>query len=342
MTTLFTFADFWWFYGLFIAFVLGMLALDLGVFHRKAHIVRFKEAALWSVFWVSLALLFNTGLYFYSQHLFSTDPRFAAFPGLNPQAEAWRLAMEFLTGFVVEKALAVDNIFVFVLVFSSFGIPQAYQHRVLFFGIVGAIVFRAIFIALSAQLMAYQWVAIVFGAFLVITGIRMLFIQHGPSDPEKSIVINLLHKFMPITSKLEGQKFIIKKGHMFYGTPLLAALVFLEVSDIIFAVDSVPAIFAITKEPFIVFTSNILAILGLRSLYFLLAGVIDRFIYLKYGLALVLVFVGLKMSWLNDAFGGKFPIGVSLAIISSLLIGSVAISLIVGARRASHPSPAHE
>ncbi len=303
-----------------------MLALDLGVFHKKAHVVSLGEATFWSIFWVSLSLACNWAFYRYALHRFATDPAYAAIPGFDAQSEAGRVSLEFFTGFVIEKALAVDNIFVFVMVFTAFGIPAIYQHRVLFLGILGAIVFRAIFIALGAQLMAYQWVVMLFGAFLILTGLKMLFIAPKPTDPGQSWQMRLLRRWLPLTSEFEGPRLLVRKNGVRYGTPLLVALVFIELSDIIFALDSVPAIFSITREPMIVFISNILAILGLRSLYFMLAGVVDRFIYLKYGLAAVLVFVGLKMTWLNELCDGKFPITWSLAIIATLISGSVLAS----------------
>jgi tellurite resistance protein TerC len=333
-TLLFPFSQYAWLYGAFIAFVCAMLALDLGVFHRKAHVVSFKEAAGWSIFWVSLSLLLNFAFYNYALHKFTTDPTYTSIDGFNAHAEASRVGLEFLTGFVVEKALAIDNIFVFVLLFAAFGIPAQYQHRVLFFGIIGAIAFRALFIAIGSQLMAYHWVVVLFGVFLVITGVKMLFMGiGGPVDPSQSKIIRFLRRTMPVTDEIHGQRFFIRKAGVLTATPLFIALVFLEFTDIIFAVDSVPAIFAITKEPMIVFMSNILAILGLRSLYFMLAGVIDRFIYLKFGLALVLVFVGLKMVWLNELMGGKFPIGLSLGIIATLILGSIFASLIATRNR---------
>jgi tellurite resistance protein TerC len=214
-----------------------------------------------------------------------------------------------------------------VVVFSFFAIPLKYQHRVLFFGIIGALIFRIIFIAMGSILLQYQWIVIFFGAFLILTGFKIIFAPEKPIDPEKNPVIKLFKKFFPVTSTFEGQKFFIRKEGVLYATPLMVALLFIEVSDIIFAVDSVPAIFAITKEPLIVFTSNVFAILGLRAMYFMLAGVIHKFRYLKYGLGIVLVFVGLKMAWLNEAFGGKFPISWSLIIIVTIIGSSILISL---------------
>ncbi len=329
---LFPFAEYWWFYGLFMLFVLAMLALDLGVFHRKAHVVGFKESAIWSAVWVVLAMGFCLLLYQYALHKFPRDPRLLAVEGFDATAAARQTALEFLTGFVVEKSLAVDNIFVFVVVFNFFGIPAIYQHRVLFYGILGALVFRVIFIALGSVLMQYHWVVIVFGVFLILTGVKILFAPEKPIEPEKNPLIKLLRKLVPVTPTLEGQSFFLRINGVLHATPLFVALVFLELSDIIFAVDSVPAIFALTKEPFIVLTSNVFAILGLRAMYFLLAGVVDKFRYLKYGLGVVLVFVGLKMVWLNEAFGGKFPITWSLGIIAGVLASSILLSILVPPR----------
>jgi tellurite resistance protein TerC len=239
-----------------------------------------------------------------------------------------RLALEFLTGYLVEKSLAVDNIFVFVLVFTYFGIPLQYQHRVLFYGIIGALVFRAIFIALGSVLMQYTAVVLVFGAFLILTGLKMLRAPEQKVDPERNALIRLFRRWVPVTPDFHGPRFLVRLNGRWHATPLLVALLFLEMSDVIFAVDSVPAIFAISREPFIVFTSNVFAILGLRAMYFLLAGAIERFHLLKYALALILIFVGVKMVWLNDAFGGKFPIEWSLGIIALLLTSAVFASLV--------------
>ncbi len=324
---LFPFADYWLFYVGFTVFVLMMLALDLGVFHRDAHEVTFKESLTWSIVWISLALIFNFLFFKYAGWKFENDARLLAIPGFDGNAAVNQVGLEFLTGYIVEKTLAIDNIFVFVVVFSFFAVPLKYQHRVLFFGILGALIFRIIFIAMGSILLQYQWIVIFFGAFLILTGFKIILAPEKPIDPEKNPVIKLFKKFFPVTSTFEGQKFFIRKEGMLYATPLMVALLFIEVSDIIFAVDSVPAIFAITKEPLIVFTSNVFAILGLRAMYFMLAGVIHKFRYLKYGLGIVLVFVGLKMAWLNDAFGGKFPISWSLIIIISIIGASILISL---------------
>lgn len=327
--SLFPLSEYWWLYLAFSAFVVMMLVLDLGVFHKEAHVITFKESATWSVVWISLALVFNFILFKYAGYKFAIDERLLAIPGFNPEAAAKQVGLEFLTGFVIEKSLAIDNIFVFVVVFSFFAIPPKYQHRILFYGILGAIVFRAIFIALGSVLMQYKAVVIIFGVFLILTGVKMMFQPDKQLDPSNNWVIKSLKKIFPITSKFDGEKFFLVENGVKYATPMFVALIFIEFTDIIFAVDSVPAIFAITKEPFIVFTSNIFAILGLRSLYFMLAGVVDKFHLLKYGLALVLVFVGLKMVYLNELFGGKFPIGISLGIIVVLIGGSIVASLLI-------------
>lgn len=312
---MFPFAEYWWFYAAFTAFVLGLLALDLGVFHRNAHVVGVRESVLWSAFWIGLALAFNVAFYLYAAGKFG-------------ESVGRQLGLEFLTGYVVEKSLAVDNIFVFVLVFAYFSVPPTYQHRVLFYGIIGALVFRAAFIALGAALMQYHLVVLLFGAFLLLTGARMLWSPDHEVEPDRNPLVRLLRRVLPVTPEHHGKNFLVKLGGKWHATPLLVALLFLEMSDIIFAVDSVPAIFAISREPLIVFTSNVFAILGLRAMYFMLADAVERFHFLKYGLAFVLIFVGLKMVWLNDAYDGKFPIGWSLAVIASLLIMSIMASLL--------------
>jgi tellurite resistance protein TerC len=254
-------------------------------------------------------------------------PQVPALAGLDHAKLAGDSALEFLAGYVVEKALAVDNVFVFVAVFSYFAVPPKYQHRVLFYGILGALVFRALFISLGSVLMQYHWIVVVFGVFLILTGIKILFLPEKPIDPERNPVIRLVKRFVPVWPKIEGDSFWVRREGVLYATPLFVALVFIEFSDIIFAIDSVPAIFALTNEPLIVFTSNIFAILGLRAMYFLLASAVRYFGYLKYGLGVILVFVGLKMVWLNAAFGGKFPITWSLAIIGTILALSMLVSV---------------
>jgi tellurite resistance protein TerC len=325
---LFPFHDYWWLYAGFTLFVLAVLALDLGVFHKEAHEVGMREAAAWSVVWVVLALSFNYLFYLYAAWKL---PQVPALAGLDHGQLARDAGLEFLAGYVVEKALAVDNIFVFVAVFSYFAVPPRYQHRVLFYGILGALVFRALFISLGAVLMQYKWVVLVFGVFLLATGIKILFLPEKPIDPERNPVIRLLKRLVPVWPRIEGEKFWVRRDGVLYATPLFVALVFIEFSDIIFAIDSVPATFALTNEPLVVFTSNIFAILGLRAMFFLLANAVQMFHYLKYGLGVVLIFVGLKMVWLNQAFGGKFPITWSLAIIGSVLALSILAS--IAARR---------
>ncbi len=321
MQQLFPFSDYWWLYAVFTGMVLGLLALDLGVFHRKPHQVTFREAAAWSAVWVSLAILFNLALYAYTLW---TYPEYAR-----------QVALEFLSGYLVEYSLSVDNIFVFVLILGYFAVPLRYQHRVLFYGILGALVFRAAFIALGAVLLRFHWIVLVFGVFLIVTGINMAISSGQAVQPERNFVIRTVRRFFPVTHELHEHRFFLKKDGRTWATPLLAALLCLEVSDIIFAIDSVPAIFALTREPFIVFSSNTFAILGLRSLYFMLGGAVERFHLLRYGLAAVLVFVGLKMAWLDQSFGGKFPIGVSLVLIGSMLAISVCLSLMFPKR---HPA----
>lgn len=312
--------------------VLLLLAIDLGVFHKDAHRVSFKEAATWSVIWIGLALLFNCALYQYTLYKFGQDPQFAS-DGASGLAK--QIGLEFLTGFLVEKSLSIDNLFVFVAVFAFFGIPEKYQHRVLFYGILGALIFRAIFVALGSVLMQYEWVIMFFGGLLILTGIKMFLAPKQAIDPSKNLVIKLLKRFLPITTAIQGQSFFVVENGVRYGTPLFLSLVFIELSDVIFAVDSVPAIFALTDEPLIVFTSNVFAILGLRALYFMLAGVYERFHLLKYGLGLVLIFVGTKMVWLNHLYGGKFPVSWSLGIIGIIIGTAVGMSLLLPSRRAA-------
>ena len=338
--TLFPFAQYWWFYLAFLVGVLVLLALDLGVFHREAHEVSFREAATWSVVWVSLALAFNYGLYHFALWTFPQDPRLLAIPGFDASVAAKETALEFLTGFIVEKSLSVDNIFVFVLIFNFFALPAKYQHRVLFFGILGALVFRAVFIVLGSALLQFHWVVWVFGIFLVASGLKIMFAPEKGIDPEKNPIIRLFRRFVPVTSALHGQQFFVRLNGVLHATPLFVTLLFVEVTDIIFAVDSVPAIYALTGEPLVVFVSNVFAILGLRALYFLLAGMMNRFYMLKYGLAVVLMFVGLKIAWLNELYGGKFPITISLGFIAAVIVLSVVASLLFPRLHDStHPAP---
>ena len=292
-----------WFWIGFTAFLLGMLALDLGVFHRKAHEVRLREAAIWSVVWVTLALLFNAGIYWYA--------------GATP-------AMEFLTGYLIEKSLSVDNIFVIAMIFSYFAVPSMYQHRVLFWGILGALAMRGAFIAMGAYVLEqWHWVIYVFGAILLLTGVKMALREDKPFDGETNPVVRLARRLVPLTTRYDGQRFWTRENGRRVATPLFLVLLLVEFTDLVFAIDSIPAIFAVTRDPFLVFTSNAFAILGLRSMYFLLAGVMHRFVFLKYGLAAVLVFVGAKMMLL-DVY--KIPTSVSLGTVAAILGVSVLLS----------------
>jgi len=337
---LFPLSEYWWFYAAFLALVLVLLSLDLGVFHRRAHAVSFKEAAMWTVVWVGLALAFLGGFYLFMLSRLPHDPRLTALAGFDPRAAAHRAALEFLAGYVVEYSLSVDNIFVFVVVLTYFGVPTRLQHRVLFFGILGALIFRAIFIGLGALLLRFEWVLIVFGVFLVYTGFKMMFTEDKEVDPESNAIIRQFRRLVPVTTEMHGHKFFFRIDGKLHATPLFVALLFLEMTDIVFAVDSVPAIFALTREPFIVFTSNIFAILGLRNLYFLLRGAIDKFHMLKYGLGIVLIFVGAKMTVLNKLYGGHFPITLSLGIIVGVIGVSVVLSLMFPKKGDSKPAAA--
>jgi len=300
---------------IFNVFVLGMLALDLLVLHRKAHAVSLREALAWSCVWVSLALLFGLGVYF---------------------VRGGEKALEFLTGYVIEWSLSVDNLFVFLVIFSYFAVPPIYQHRVLFWGILGALVLRAIFIATGTALLAnFHWMIYVFGGFLVFTGIKLLFAGEDKVEPEKNPAVRLLRRFIKVTPDYQGQRFFIRKDGRLWATPLLLVLVVVETTDVIFAVDSIPAIFAITLDPFIVYTSNVFAILGLRALFFLLAGVIDMFRYLRVGLSFVLCFIGAKMM-LVDFY--KIPIGISLVVVAGILGISILASFVVRPKRAGVPA----
>ena len=329
---LFPLAEYWWFYGAFTFFVLGMLALDLGVFHRSAHEVSFREATFWSVLWVSLALGFCLLLYLYCDWKFALDPRLRGLPGAISGELARQTALEFLTGFLTEKVLSLDNIFVFYLVFNFFAVPARYQHRVLFFGILGALFFRVIFIALGAVLLQYRGIVLLFGVLLMFTGLKILFGPAGTPNLENNFAVRALRRFLPI-SNIDGHRFFSRVAGRLHATPLLMALIAAELSDIVFAVDSVPAIFAVTREPLLVFTSNVFAILGLRAMYSFIAAAAPHFNLLKFALALILIFVGLKMAWLNEAFGGKFPIVWSLGIILLILVIGIGAS-VLGSRKA--------
>jgi tellurite resistance protein TerC len=295
-----------WLWVGFNVFVLAMLALDLGVFHRKAHVVSFKESITWTVVWVALALLFNGGIW----HFYGSQK-----------------ALEFFTGYLIEKSLSVDNVFVFALLFSYFAVPARYQHKVLFWGILGALIMRAIMIALGAALITkFTWIVYVFGAFLILTGIKMVVKREEEIHPERNPVVRWFKKLMPVAADYREDKFFVREKGLRMATPLFVVLLLVEFSDLIFAVDSIPAIFAVTSDPFIVYTSNVFAILGLRSLYFALAGVMDKFHYLKIGLGVVLSFVGVKMLLAHTAY--KLDTLMSLGVVVLILATSIVVSLL--------------
>ena len=301
----------------FNIFVLAMLAIDLGVFHRRAHVVSVREAAIWSAVWISQALLFNAGLFIL----------------MGSQK-----GMEFLTGYVIEKSLSVDNIFVFLLIFSYFNVPAQYQHRVLFYGILGALVMRAIFIAAGLGLLElFHWIIYPFGAFLVLMGFRMLTQREAEVHPERNPLLRLARRFFPVTPDYMEQRFFVRQAGKLLMTPLLLVLIVIETTDLVFAVDSIPAVIAITRDPFIVYTSNVFAILGLRALYFLLAGVMRHFRYLKVGLSMVLCFVGVKMM-LADIY--KLPTYLALGAIAAILGAAIVASLIAARREEQAQAPA--
>ena len=294
-----------WFWVGFVAFVLAMLSLDLGVFNRTPHVVKSGEAAIWTAVWVGLALVFAGGLAIVFDH---------------------HAALTFLTGYVIEESLSVDNIFVIVLIFQYFAVPRQFQHRVLFWGILGALLMRGVFILAGAALLSrFEWIIYVFGALLVVTGVRMAIKGDDEFDGEQNPVVKFIRRYLPLTDGYRGKHFFALENGRQFATPLLLVLVIVEVTDLIFAVDSIPAIFGITRDPFLVFTSNIFAVLGLRSLFFLLADVVTRFYLLKYGLAIILTFVGAKMladPWIH------IPILLSLAVVVVVLAGSIVASLV--------------
>ncbi len=310
-----------WMWAAFVGFVLAMLAVDLFlVGGNRAHKVGFREAAAWSVVWVTLAMLFNLGLWWYLK-------------GAYGSAVADAKAMEFLTGYLIEKSLAVDNIFVFLMIFGFFAVPAEFQRRVLIYGVVGAIAMRAVMILAGAWLVQeFHWILYVFGAFLVVTGIKMLMFAEAEPDLSRNPLLNWIKRHLRLTPDYRGEKFWVRENGVRLFTPLFLVLVMIEISDVIFAVDSIPAIFAITTDPFIVFTSNIFAILGLRAMYFMLAGMADRFHLLKYGLAMVLVFVGTKML-IADVY--KIPVGLSLGIVGLIIASFMFASLWVTRKRAA-------
>jgi tellurite resistance protein TerC len=351
-----------WIWFTFLGFVLLMLALDLGVFHRKAHIVSMKEALVWSAVWILLGLSFSVIVYFgYQGHWLGMGLAVDAADGeLNDGTTA---TVKYLTGYVLEKSLSVDNIFVIAMVFGFFAVPPLYQHRVLFWGVLGALIMRGAMIAVGAKLITeFHWILYVFGAFLIITGVKMLVMKTDHSDPNRNIVVRIARRLWPVTARFHGEHFVVSAGSLssleselpgaqvlpdevvqrtkagaLMLTPLGLTLLMVETTDLIFAVDSIPAIFAITADPFLVFTSNIFAILGLRSLYFALAGMMNKFRYLKVSLALILLLVGIKMltaSWLKEIFGKNFNFYV-LGIVLAVLLAGIGISIIAGPRSES-------
>lgn len=359
-----------WIWLGFIGFVLLMLALDLGVFHRKAHVVGIKEALGWSAVWVTMGLLFAVFVYFgYENRWFGLGTTPDGVDGaLNDGAAA---AVKYLTGYVVEKSLSVDNVFVIAMIFGAFAVPAMYQHRVLFWGILGALVMRGVMIAIGAKLIAdFHWILYVFGVFLIATAVKMLLVKEH-RDPADNAIVKLTRKLMPITDRFHGQRFFVRAGSdashaapvpgaavevdaavdrmerlrpgALMATPLFLVLLLVEFTDLIFAVDSIPAIFAITADPFLVFTSNVFAILGLRSLYFALAGVMDKFRYLKVSLAAVLALVGVKMltaGWLKEVFGPQFNLYLLAAVLLILTAGVVA-SVVANRREQLADVPVH-
>ncbi len=291
----------WLGFGLFLVV---MLALDLGVFHKNSHVIEFKEAITWSSIWIGLALVFNVGVFYFAGKA---------------------KGLEFFTGYLIEKSLSIDNVFIIALIFTYFNVPREYQHRVLFWGVIGALIMRAILIAVGAALITeFTWIIYIFGAFLIFTGFKMYFQKDHKINPDKNPLVRLSKKLIPVTDQYNKEKFFVIKDDKRYATPLFLVLLLVETTDLIFAVDSIPAIFAISKDPFIVFTSNAFAILGLRSLYFALAGVIHKFYYLKAGLSVILIFVGIKML-LIDIY--KIPIGISLGFITLVIFISIYASV---------------
>lgn len=308
-----------WLWVGFMIFVFAMLAIDLGVFHRKAHAVGMREAATWSVVWIALSLLFNLGIYFFWHDLVPLSE--------YSNGEA---ATAFLTAYIIEKSLSVDNIFVFVMVFTYFAVPASFQHRVLFWGVLGALVMRgALILAGTALIREFEWVLYIFGAFLIYTGIRMARMDDSQVEPDKNPVVRWVRRWIPVTDTYEGQSFFVRHAGKLMATPLFLVLIVVETTDLIFALDSIPAIFAVTQDPFIVFTSNVFAILGLRALYFLLAGMVDKFRYLKLGLSVVLIYVGVKMV-IADFY--HIPTAWSLGVVAGVISLSVIASLLVSRR----------
>ena len=333
---LFPFHEVWWMYLVATLIIGALLAIDLGFFHKQAHRVSMREATGFAVVWVVVALVFNVLLYFWSLSFLTSHPPV----GISVADAAKRTALEFLAGYVVEYSLSIDNLFVFVVVLNYFRVPPELRHRVLFLGILAALVFRGVFVVVGATLLQFQWVVWALGIFLVYTGITVMTGDDNDQiDPEHNWAMKLLKRILPVTPQFHGDLFFVREGGRLLATPLFVALMFLNIVDTVFAVDSVPAIFGLTNEPLVVFTSNMFAILGLRNLYFLLAGAVDIFHLLKYGLGIVLCFVGLKMTLLSWLMDGHVPIGPSLGFILSVLVISIAGSLLYPKRPKTQENP---
>lgn len=319
---IFSLSTHWYLYVTFFTLIIFLLFFDLVYLNKKDSVMTLKKAALLTAFWTSLALIFAVSLYF--RVLNEKDFYIIKDSILESNVVAKSVFIDFITAYLVEETLSVDNMFVFIILFSFFKIENKYQHRVLFYGIIGAIVFRAIFIAIAAYLVNFTWILWVFGIFLFWTGFKVL-TSSNDENPTEGRAIKFLQKFLPLTDKLHGEKFFVKEGSRWVGTPLFLTLCAVEISDLTFAVDSIPAVVAITKEPFIMYSSNIFAILGLRSMYFLLAALMPKFHYFKYGLGIILIFISLKMTIIHYLFP-NFPSILSLAIILTILIGSIILS----------------
>jgi tellurite resistance protein TerC len=305
----------WIFWVLFNVFVLAMLALDLGVFHRKRHVVGFREAIGWTLLWIALAGTFAVLIYFFGHTMTGHHAR--------PNSE---LSLEFITGYLIEESLSVDNLFVFLVIFRYFAVPRRYQRDILFWGVVGALVMRATFILVGIKLLnAFEWIIYIFGAVLIYSGVKLFSQQDDKIDPERNIVLRWFRKLFRVTENYEGHNFFVVRNGMRYATPLVVVLLMIETTDLLFATDSIPAVLAITREPFIVFTSNVFAILGLRSLYFALSGMFDAFHLLHYGLSVILIFIGTKMLASHYV---RIPIGVALAVVAGVLLLSIVLSLV--------------
>ena len=323
----FPFIEYRWFYIVFIGIVLTFLAFDLGLFHKKSREIRFKEASLWTGFWIVSARVFNFLFYLYAKQKFvSADFQPSIIHSAGAEL-AQQKALEFLTSFLVEKSLALDNIFVFAVVFGYLGIPKQNQHRILVWGILGALILRSLLIIVGSSMMQYRSVVLFFGILLVLTSLKIVLRGSKPLRLDQSPFFDRVKKLLRIHPSLEGDKYFIQREGRTYLTPLFLALVTIELIDILFAFDSIPAIFSITREPLIVFASNIFALLGMRSMYFLMVGFSDRFIYFKQGLAGILFFIGCKMVWLDELYEGNFPMGLSLFAIACCLGGSILASV---------------